>query len=340
MKPIRVYCNYKVIDGPWGGANSFLRSLMRCFKTMPEIEVVSSERDGYDIFFLNQLSRGPGRSWWEPQFISPVEIKRVKQYGVRSWLQATLNRLAVRDNSVQHKKVVCRLVNLKEHAYGFKASSDRELLAALQCTDFDVFQSDYIRGIFLQFGYKKSQSTVIYNGVDQGVFNLSDKLWWDGQSPLRVYSCTFATRQSKRFDIIAQISEQKGIECYHIGSWPDNVDLKKVKLLGKIPQREFAEMYRRHAHVFLHPAEKDICPNGVIEALSSGLPVLFGPLGGTQEVVGACGVALGSDLASAMEKMRSDYPEYVERIKSAWHTYSIEFAAEQYKSVFQQVIKA
>ena len=339
MIPIKVYFNYKVVDGPWGGANCFLRELGKAFGTMPEIQVVSEESEDYDIFFLNQLYRGPGRTKWTPRCISVAEIIRLKKYGSRSLLRSVMNRwFADRGENRRGKKIVCRVVDLTEHAYGFKSGTDRHLMAALRHTDFDVFQSRYIYKVFRQAGYDKKQFSVIHNGVNQRIFNMQGKVWWNGQEDLNVFSCTFATRKSKRFDIIARLSEEKGIESYHIGSWREDVDPKKVKRLGKMTQEEFSALYRRQGHVFLHPAERDICPNAVVEALSCGLPVIFNPWGGTQEIVGDCGVALEHDPSVVLDKVKEDYWGYIERIKENWHRYSIEFAAAQYLEVFRRVL--
>ena len=51
--PLRVLFNYRTIEGPWGGANSFLRGLKRAFRRTGAIEVVDDEREPYDVLFIN-----------------------------------------------------------------------------------------------------------------------------------------------------------------------------------------------------------------------------------------------------------------------------------------------
>ena len=60
---------------------------------------------------------------------------------------------------------------------------------------------------------------------------------------------------------------------------PFKVNIKKVipheKLIFKILRSDY----------LLHPAEKDICPNSVIEALSLGIPVIYLDNGSSAEIV-------------------------------------------------------
>ncbi len=58
-----------------------------------------------------------------------------------------------------------------------------------------------------------------------------------------------------------------------------------VFLLGEYAQRDAPGIFRR-AHVLLHTKVKDPCPTLVLEAMASGLPVVYPASGGTVELVG------------------------------------------------------
>lgn len=58
-----------------------------------------------------------------------------------------------------------------------------------------------------------------------------------------------------------------------------------VFLLGEYSQRDAPGIFRR-AHVLLHTKVKDPCPTLVLEAMASGLPVVYPASGGTVELVG------------------------------------------------------
>jgi glycosyltransferase involved in cell wall biosynthesis len=59
----------------------------------------------------------------------------------------------------------------------------------------------------------------------------------------------------------------------------------RVFALGEYDQRDAPAIFRR-AHVLLHTKVKDPCPTLVLEAMASGLPVVYPASGGTPELVG------------------------------------------------------
>ncbi len=331
----KICFNYKTVEGPWGGGNSFVRNLKKYLAQMPDMQIVEDEDQDYDLFFMNQLNRGPGRKKGRTQFISPWELARIHKYGHPSFLKMLSSLLSGRRDG---KKIVARLTNLRSHSYNQNYSyRDWMLLNALKHTDMDIFQSEYIKGVFCRAGYSKKNCVVIYNGVNQKIFNLDGKKFWDGNYPVKVFSTAFASRESKRFDLIADFSELANVECTHIGTWPDGTNPKKVKLLGKMPQADFIRLFKEEAHIFLHPAEKDICPNGVIEALSTGLPVIFRNPGGTGEIVGDCGAEFRDSPKNALDLVLANYAKCLEGIRKNWSSYSIEDSAGKYAEVFRSL---
>ena len=97
----------------------------------------------------------------------------------------------------------------------------------------------------------------------------------------------------------------------------------RVFLLGEYAQRDAPGIFRR-AHVLLHTKVKDPCPTLVLEAMASGLPVVYPASGGTVELVGSeAGVGVAHPdtwerdeppsaeaLADAVDRVLADLPRY------------------------------
>ncbi len=97
----------------------------------------------------------------------------------------------------------------------------------------------------------------------------------------------------------------------------------RVEILGRYAQEDAPALYRR-AHVLLHTKVNDPCPSLVIEAMASGLPVIYPRSGGTVELVGdEAGIGVPHPdtwdrddpptpeaLADAVERVLAELPRY------------------------------
>ena len=102
-----------------------------------------------------------------------------------------------------------------------------------------------------------------------------------------------------------------------------------VVFTGRYAQRDAPELFRR-AHLLLHTKVNDPCPTLVIEAMASGLPVVYPASGGTVELVGdEAGIGVAHDdsfahdrppspeaMAAAVERVLSDRRRYAESARA------------------------
>jgi glycosyltransferase involved in cell wall biosynthesis len=96
----------------------------------------------------------------------------------------------------------------------------------------------------------------------------------------------------------------------------------RVELVGAYTQRAAPDLFRR-ASLLLHTKVNDPCPTVVLEALASGLPVVYSASGGVPELVGDDGgIAVATDtdweheappsaeaFAAAVLEVAADLPE-------------------------------
>lgn len=80
---------------------------------------------------------------------------------------------------------------------------------------------------------------------------------------------------------IAGDLKDSGIKAPKIKEYSQN---SKIVFLGAVSQ-EIMEVFFGKANVFMHLCWFDNCPNGVVEALSYGIPVITNNVGGTCEIV-------------------------------------------------------
>ena len=171
--------------------------------------------------------------------------------------------------------------------------------------DTTVFQSQYSKFSTRQkFKVIQQDGPIIYNAVDITTFRPEgERIALSGH--IRVCSASWSTGRWKGTWQIPQLAQQNPDVIFVLcGRYPEVPDLPNVQYLGHLDYPDLARAMRS-CSVFLNLSENDPCPNVVIQALASGLPVLYKPSGGVPELVGDAGVPLrldASDFQDALAK--------------------------------------
>jgi glycosyltransferase involved in cell wall biosynthesis len=187
---------------------------------------------------------------------------------------------------------------------GARRRKHRRILGLNAWADVTVFQSEFVR---LNVGPFTSApaSCVIHNGVDPRVFGpIGPTTALDGD-PAALH-VSWSIGESKRLDRIAELLEvgPPGLRVHCVGrhaatgaAWLSH---PRVSALGPRGRSEVAAMMRGATFLFF-PSEHEPCPNTPLEAMASGLPVLYHPSGGTPELLEGAGVPIGASLGDALE---------------------------------------
>jgi glycosyltransferase involved in cell wall biosynthesis len=226
-----------------------------------------------------------------------------------------------------------------------------------------VYQSNFTRDWWnTVYGSLRKPNRVIHNGVNLNTFNPSG----DGQLPedfirLLVVEGSFkggherdmfnaveaANRLSARLD--------RRVELMIVGNAPQHMREQvscshkaAVRWMGLVPHERIPEL-DRSAHI-LFPAEINAaCPNSVVEALASGLPVVSYATGSLPELIGEDGGAVvpyGSNywhleepetdlLVEAAVKVLDDLPAYRASARKRAETY---FGLEQMVADYKEAL--
>ncbi|MCB9747911.1 MAG: glycosyltransferase family 4 protein [Candidatus Omnitrophica bacterium] len=326
---MKIFIYYTITNNPFGGANSFFRTLIEFFRKN-NIEIAAHINDEYDIMLINSGSRGQDGP------INISDIKNVKRFGSTSFWDMALKRK-------KPKKIISRLDGIRAlYAQQNELTSmDLLQLKAAQLADHIIYQSVYSIESFRRFQFQTNQCTVIANGVNPSLFNTVDKIFWDGQRKLQCLAASWSNNPLKGHQTIAAFSENSEIDVKFIGRWPQSVDKKNVNCVSAKTQDELALALKK-ADFFLHPSEGDNCPNVVLEALSCGLPVIYHESGGTGEIAQPYGVALSKRIdkqaiEQTLQILKKDYEIFKARIIDHQTMFSIETAGKKYLEVFNRI---
>jgi glycosyltransferase involved in cell wall biosynthesis len=247
-----------VVDAPQGGMYSFFRNFRKYLEGVA-VPVIDDVEGDYDVLIAN--------SWAVPDAV----VARAKRRRPRL---KVLHRI---DGSAAD--------------YGREAGADVRQALVDMFADATVFQSAYGREVTRQRRIIVHDGPVIHNPVDVDRFRPEGPRV-ELPGTVRLAHVVFSTNARKGAAALFELARRRpDITFVMVGRYEAPPQLANVVLHG------FADWQRlpailRSCTAFITLAENDPCPNVVLEALASGLPVLYKASGGTPELVGACGAAV------------------------------------------------
>ena len=331
MSKIKLGLMYEITDRPWGGVNTFFKNFKRYTYFDDRIELVNNYSKA-DIFLSVGHRIGQGKILKKRSLINISH-----GLGINNPIGRLLNK--------GKKKIVFRLDGLRKIYAPEAGKADDLLIENLDLADSVVFQSIYSRACFdkLKIKYPRSHN-VILNGTDNSIFYPSKKRF-KFSSGVKLISNSWSVNHNKGFKTIALFSELNQVEVFHIGRWPEDIESKSVKLLGTMGEKEIAQVLRKGQY-FLFPSINEACPNTVVEALATGLPVLYNNSGGTSELCqnGVFGISLPEDpldiigLNHFIEKAKDQYRKMRESILEDINLFNFKYCYNKYIQHFEKLI--
>lgn len=229
-------------------------------------------------------------------------------------------------------------------------------------TDFVVFQSEYSRKqCFAMFGEKKRENyEIIVNGVNEKIFYPSTKKILVPEKFILTTTGNFRNVDMLEPIILALdgLADKINFEFWIIGPL-NNPALEKyagrkyVKNLGSKNMEGIAELLRK-SDIFIYSHLNPPCPNSVLEAIASGLPVVGFDSGSMPELLNFNKdlLAYVSDeifqkyedfdskrLADKIELAISQYERYKKISLENSQSYSFEKCGKKYTEVFEKIVK-
>jgi len=284
--------------------------------------VDANPRRSDDIILVNSWSRGKG------QYLEYEKVQEIIQKG-RINLKSGLD-------SHQSPTLIQRLDGIARLYGRNDPQADHIQCAVAEIADFVIFQSQYSRESFMQYGIQPADSVIIRNAVDGNLFYPSTKPTGLGKE-INIIAISWSDNLMKGFSLLPKLASLKDVKVFFIGNWNPAVDQGDVIRLGVKSKKEIAEILR-DMDVLVHPAQNDPCANVIVEGLASGLPVLFHNSGGNPELASEYGVPLYGDLGYSIQEIRNRYYELREKILECRKDFLINNCAEQYLSIFEKTI--
>lgn len=248
----KILINRKIVDGPWGGGNNFVKSLKSSLINNGH-SLVDALCDDIDLIIMIDPRYDEAR-------ISINEIASYKRRNPRVKILHRINECDARKNTNE---------------------IDSLLLASNQLADKTVFISEWLKDYFIKRGFSKD-SQVIYNGCNSDFFypNHTKVI----KAPYKIVTHHWSDNWMKGFDAYKRIDEicrsnPQKYQFTYIGRYAKEYAPQSTHIISPLYDKQLGEELRKH-DIYVTASRWEPCGMHHIEGASSGLPVLYHSNGG------------------------------------------------------------
>ncbi len=313
---MKIALGFRIVDGPWGGGNRFVRSLDEALRARGDI-VVHDLADG-DIDIILMLD------------------PRWRHSAVSFTPGAILRYLAFRNPNA----LVVHRINECDERKGTRTLNAR-IRAANYCADHTVFVGTWLRD--LPLWQADGDNSVILNGADPRVFRRDGHQRWDGKASLSLVTHHWGGNWMKGFDIYQRLDAMLADEAWrtklrftYIGNLPDGFRFRHASYLSPLDGERLAEELRRH-DIYLTASINEPGGNHQNEGALCGLPLLYRRSGCLPEYCAGFGEPFDdTDFEHALDRMRDTFDTYYDRMKDYPRT-SLQ-TTDQYLRLFDRLV--
>ncbi len=296
---MKVAIGYRVQDGPWGGGNRFVGTMVEALSDADHASVETLDDDDIDIILIvDPRRRNPAVTF------TPGAVQR--------YLMGRNRRALVvhRINECDERKAT-RTMNTR-------------LRLANACADHTVFIASWLKELAVWRPRDGKGHSVILNGGDVRVFHADGGRVWDGREPLRLSTHHWGGNWMKGFDVYSRIDRMLGedgwckrIEFTYIGNLPSGFAFAHARHLAPMTGHELAQELRRQ-HVYLTASINEPAGMHHVEGALCGLPLIFRNSGALTEYCTGFGEGFDNDdLEPALRRIMDGY----DRWKTAMESY-------------------
>ena len=241
---MKIFINRKIVEGPWGGGNKFVKAL---FKNAAELghQVVNTLDSDIDIIHIHDVHSD--------------------SLGVDA--NVCLRYKHEHNPSV---KIVHRVNDMDLGRYGAVPWRDNAYIHFSEYFDASIFVSDWTKQFFLNKGWKGRNNHVATNGIDKEIFYPSEKIKND---KINIVTHHWSANEGKGFAIYEKIDDfvktnPKFVLTY-IGR--DRGTFKNSVVVSPIHGHELGRELAKH-DVYISASEYENCPNHILESLACKIP--------------------------------------------------------------------
>lgn len=317
---MKVSIGSRVVEGPWGGGNLFVKNLTNYLITAGHKVIYDLSEPDIDLIILTDpRSRKESTSTYNHD-----EIKQYKKY--------------VKDDTV-----VVQRINECDERKGTSNINDFYLKAS-NVADHVIFVSSWLQDIYLNLGMSPNKTSVILSGSDEKIFNPEGSARASSEKKVKLLTHHWSSNRNKGFDTYELINElidtpkwKEKLEFTYIGNTDKDYKLHNTKLIEPLAGKELSSEIKNH-HIYVTASINEPSGNHHIEAAQCGLPILYIESGGIPEYCNGFGLGFTDDFEEKLEKIINEYDSYKLNMKN--YPFNSDIMCKEYLNLFYVLLNS
>ena len=286
---MKIHILYPFVDGPWGGANQFLKAIRDYFI---KLNVYTENENEADVVLFNA----------SPSALLLLLLSKVYKLKKKNKNMIVINRIDgpvyyIRDKDLEVDRAFFR----------FNKS----------ICDGTIYQSNWSKEKNYYLGMEKNNfETTILNAPNPNIFNKNNKIPFNKNRKIKIIATSWSSNWKKGFETYKWLDENLDFSKYEmtfVGNSP--APFKNIVYKKPMNSENLALELKKH-DIFLTASQKDPCSNSLIEALHCGLPAIGLNDGGHTEIIGEGGEVFNNkeEILNILEKIINNYENYQNNI--------------------------
>lgn len=273
----KVYIEYQFRDGPYGGANQFLKSLKGYLISRG---LYTENKEEADFILLNHTNIS----------VETLELKK----------------------KCPEKIFIHRMDGpVSKHRKRSKAIDKQSFFLDAVLCNGTVFQSAWTQRNCEKIGYKKTGlTTIIHNAPDPAIFTRKEWTPKTGQEKIRLVATSWSPNLNKGFDILEYLDKNLDFDRYEftfIGNSP--IEFQHIKRVEPLDSKSMATELKKY-DIYIATSKSESCSNALLEAMNCGLVPVARDSGCYPEIVGE-----GGEIAENLEAFPVKIDRVAERLE-------------------------
>jgi hypothetical protein len=313
---MKISIGSKIIDGPFGGGNEFLKNLINFLNNKGHTVINHLNDLDIDIILLTN-----------PLISS--ETSSFNSYDIEFYLKFYNSQAIVfqRFNECDERKGT-QIINNKLNKFN-------------QVVDINLFVSNWLKNIFNGYELSKKKSYVVMGGPNKDIFNNKNKTYWNKKTKLKLVTHHWSDNLRKGYLEYKQLDNFLNSEKYKnlfeftfIGNKPKDMQFNNINILQPLEAKDLANELKKH-DIYITASENEPSGNHHMEGALCGLPILYKDSGSTSEYCNNFGVSYKIDsFLKSLDSIKKEYDNFV--LKLDGYPYDFLSAANYIDQLFNE----